>query len=142
MHQPIRCMLFLSAIYASSGVAAEHYTLTDLGTLGFSESRATSINSAGTPVGFAETFRFFSKGEVRPFIYADGATLDLHDAIVNAMPRGCYLHNNVNPSITESGFVLGWLECGGLSRDTRRGATFSYHDGRPCELRDAARLSA
>jgi len=128
MYQRIRSALMLSALYACSAVAAEHYTLTDLGTLDLDTSRATGINAEGAVVGFAETSRW-GRREVRPFLYSGGAMLDLHDAIVNAMPKGCDLYNDVNPEITDAGFVIGWLECGGWYRNTMRSATFSYRDG-------------
>jgi probable HAF family extracellular repeat protein len=124
MHQSIRRVLLLSLMYACSAIAAEHYTITDLGTMGFDGAHATGINSAGTVVGFAETFRLLGRREVRPFIYSRGAMKDLREAVVLAMPKHCALENDVDPVITDANDVLGRLSCG-----HRKVSTFLYRDG-------------
>lgn len=134
--QRLLCALLLTPAYIAAAVGADRYSITDLGTLGLDQCHATSINSAGTVVGYAETFHLLGKREVRPFVYSDGVMRDLHDPVVQAMPEGCELHNNVNPTISDSDFVLGWLECGGLYRSTRQSATFAYHDGRVTVTRE------
>jgi probable HAF family extracellular repeat protein len=129
MIHSIRCVLVLGVMCAWSAIAAERYAVTDLGTMGLDQAHVTGINSKGTVVGFAETFRLFGKREVRPFIYKDGTMIDLYDTIVNALPKECHLDNGLHPTITDSGLVEGWADCGGLSRYTRKHAIFSYRDG-------------
>lgn len=51
------------------------YTITDLGTLGGSDSRGNSINSSGHVVGYSSTD---NDGPEHAFLYKDGTMTDLH----------------------------------------------------------------
>lgn len=66
-------MLAFSAFLPSALRAAFSYTVTDLGTLGGTESRAAAVNNHGQVVGKAMT----SFGVFRAFAYSGGAMIDL-----------------------------------------------------------------
>lgn len=129
MHQRLHWVLLLGAIYTCSAIPAQRYTITDLGTMGLDTAQATGIDAKGTVVGFAETSRLFGKYEVRPFIYTDGSMVNLHDTILRALPKACHFDNQLHPTITDSGLVRGWADCGGFLGYSRTLAIFSYRDG-------------
>ena len=55
--------------------------ITDLGDLGFNNSRATDVNNAGQIVGFASTFQNFPQSGDAAFLWEYGVLTDLNDLI-------------------------------------------------------------
>ena len=89
----ILSLFFLAAV----PVQAVSYTITDLGTLGGTNSYATDINASGLVVGDS----LLADGSQHAFIYRDGAMHDLGTlGGTNSKATG----------INSSGYVVGWSD--------------------------------
>ena len=129
--------LLLGIGFCNMAVAAS-YTITDLGTLGGSDSRGNAINNAGQVTGWSYDASFND----RAFIYRDGTMIDLgtlggsdsrgnvindiraHDA--SPSPSG---PDSQGYSINDAGHVTGWSRV-----DSGNIHAFLYRDGTMTDL--------
>ena len=89
--------LFRVALFylvSSLAVAANHYSVKDLGTMSLEQSVATGIDPAGTVTGVAITNKLLGIGDVHPFVWSTGARIGVTAGLIAAstasgsMPTG------------------------------------------------------
>lgn len=97
------------------------YTITDLGTLGGTESKAFAINSCGQVAGYAT----LAGGSKRPFFRPASSLIDL----------GVLSGDGTSTSVNNSGYVVGYSPTGG---STDR--AFIWHDDNGNNANDAGEM--
>jgi probable HAF family extracellular repeat protein len=104
----------------------DHGKITDLGTLGGPISRANTINNRGQVAGAS----LDAAGQLRPFLWQDGAMTDL-----GALPG---YSAGRSATLNDRGDVAGWSElAGGSAANSRSGGThraFLYRDDQLIDL--------
>ncbi len=118
------CMTVLALGIAPSLVIADYqYLITDLGTLGGTESAAFAINGNGQVVGYSTTGQVDTNGIAirHAFLYSNGKMTDLGSL------GGTY---SVANSINDSGIVVGYSYTSGLNNQH----AFVYQNGQMTDL--------
>ena len=106
------------------------YTVTDLGTLGGSNSYATGINNSGQVVGYADT----SSGSTHAFLYSNGTMADLGTLSGASSSYGLGTNNNgqvVGYTYAANGSYRAFLYSNGTMADlgTLPGGSWSWATG-------------
>jgi len=96
-------LLIASASFPTHVLAASEYTMTDLGTLGGSNSFPYGINQAGKVVGYSH---IAGDAETHAFVWDSGVMTDL--GTLGGTYSTPFAFNNTGKAINEAGQVIGY----------------------------------
>jgi len=94
--------LALHAVMPSASHAAFSYTVTDLGTLGGTDSSASGVNDYGQVVG---SYQSLSGGPQYGFLYAGGVRYDLNTLV--DLSDSNFSHLSDATAISSNGYIVG-----------------------------------